>query len=104
MIDNCADDWRIAMTWQRMSQIGLELLVCAVHPVPGEYYFMWTTKLANKNKTLGTEKVPYDVAFSLPMFFRLYLICRVMLLHSKLFTDASSRSIGALNRINFNTR
>ena len=36
--------------------------------------------------------------------FRLYLICRVMLLHSKLFTDASSRSIGALNRINFNTR
>ncbi len=27
-----------------------------------------------------------------------------MLLHSKLFTDASSRSIGALNRINFNTR
>uniref|UniRef100_A0A6B2E5N5 Putative calcium-activated potassium channel n=1 Tax=Phlebotomus kandelakii TaxID=1109342 RepID=A0A6B2E5N5_9DIPT len=38
------------------------------------------------------------------MFLRLYLICRVMLLHSKLFTDASSRSIGALNRINFNTR
>ena len=27
-----------------------------------------------------------------------------MLLHSRLFTDASSRSIGALNRINFNTR
>lgn len=35
MIDNCADDWRIAMTWQRMSQIGLELLICAVHPIPG---------------------------------------------------------------------
>lgn len=48
--------------------------------------------------------MPIDVALSLPMFFRLYLICRVMLLHSKLFTDASSRSIGALNRINFNTR
>jgi len=28
----------------------------------------------------------------------------VMLLHSRLFSDASSRSIGALNRINFNTR
>ncbi|KNC23564.1 Small conductance calcium-activated potassium channel protein [Lucilia cuprina] len=53
---------------------------------------------------MGTEMVPYDVALSLPMFLRLYLICRVMLLHSKLFTDASSRSIGALNRINFNTR
>ncbi|XP_034649954.1 small conductance calcium-activated potassium channel protein isoform X20 [Drosophila subobscura] len=104
MIDNCADDWRIAMTWQRISQIGLELFICAIHPIPGEYYFQWTTKLANKNKTIGTELVPYDVALSLPMFLRLYLICRVMLLHSKLFTDASSRSIGALNRINFNTR
>lgn len=104
MIDNCADDWRIAMTWQRISQITLELCICAVHPIPGQYYFLWTTKLANKNKVLGEQLVPYDVALSLPMFLRLYLICRVMLLHSKLFTDASSRSIGALNRINFNTR
>ncbi|CAO1436542.1 unnamed protein product [Diamesa tonsa] len=104
MTDNCADDWRIAMTWQRISQIALELGICAIHPVPGEYYFTWTTKLSNKNKAIGTAEVPFDVALSLPMFLRLYLICRVMLLHSKLFTDASSRSIGALNRINFNTR
>ncbi|XP_066905136.1 small conductance calcium-activated potassium channel protein isoform X3 [Halyomorpha halys] len=104
MIDNCADDWRIAMTWQRMAQIGAELAICAVHPIPGEYYFLWTTKLANKGGEVGRQWVPYDVALSLPMFLRLYLICRVMLLHSKLFTDASSRSIGALNRINFNTR
>ena len=104
MIDNCADDWRIAMTWQRITQIGLELAICAIHPIPGECHFMWTTKLANKNKEILTVRVPLDVALSLPMFLRLYLICRVMLLHSKLFTDASSRSIGALNRINFNTR
>ncbi|XP_061937847.1 small conductance calcium-activated potassium channel protein isoform X2 [Apis cerana] len=104
MIDNCADDWRIAMTWQRIAQISLELLICAIHPIPGEYYFLWTTKLANKGGDFGSTWVPYDVTLSLPMFFRLYLICRVMLLHSKLFTDASSRSIGALNRINFNTR
>ena len=25
MIDNCADDWRIAMTWRRMMQIGENL-------------------------------------------------------------------------------
>ncbi|KAG5672746.1 hypothetical protein PVAND_002845 [Polypedilum vanderplanki] len=104
MIDNCADDWRIAMTWQRMAQIGLELLICAIHPIPGDNTFEWKTKLSNKNKEIKSEIVPLDVALSLPMFFRLYLICRVMLLHSKLFTDASSRSIGALNRINFNTR
>ena len=23
MIDNCADDWRIAMTWQRLMQVKL---------------------------------------------------------------------------------
>uniref|UniRef100_A0A672JPL3 Potassium calcium-activated channel subfamily N member 1 n=1 Tax=Salarias fasciatus TaxID=181472 RepID=A0A672JPL3_SALFA len=45
-----------------------------------------------------------DIVLSVPMFLRLYLIGRVMLLHSKLFTDASSRSIGALNKINFDTR
>ncbi|KAL7639061.1 UNVERIFIED_CONTAM: hypothetical protein RMT77_010595 [Armadillidium vulgare] len=104
MIDNCADDWRIAMTWQRIAQITTELVICAVHPVPGEYYFKWTTKLSNKDGSYTEKWVPIDVTLSLPMFLRLYLICRVMLLHSKLFTDASSRSIGALNRINFNTR
>ncbi|KTF90327.1 hypothetical protein cypCar_00021437, partial [Cyprinus carpio] len=45
-----------------------------------------------------------DMVLSVPMFLRLYLIARVMLLHSKLFTDASSRSIGALNKVHFNTR
>lgn len=92
------------MTWQRITQITVELCICAVHPIPGQYYFLWTTKLANKGGNVGSCWVPYDVTLSLPMFLRLYLICRVMLLHSKLFTDASSRSIGALNRINFNTR
>ncbi|XP_037513316.1 small conductance calcium-activated potassium channel protein isoform X1 [Rhipicephalus sanguineus] len=104
MIDNCADDWRIAMTPRRVAQILAELAVCAVHPVPGDQRFTWTTKLANHGNRVRSRDVPVDVTLSLPMFLRLYLICRVMLLHSKLFTDASSRSIGALNRINFNTR
>lgn len=104
MIDNCADDWRIAMTPRRITQIMAELLVCAIHPLPGDQRFTWTTKLANHGNRIRSRDVPIDVALSLPMFLRLYLICRVMLLHSKLFTDASSRSIGALNRINFNTR
>lgn len=98
MIDNCADDWRIAMTWQRIAQITTELVICAIHPIPGQYYFLWTTRLANKGGTIGMVWVPYDVTLSLPMFLRLYLICRVMLLHSKLFTDASSRSIGEFCR------
>ena len=58
---------------------------------------------ADFNSHTKSTRVYVDIILSLPMFFRLYLICRVMLLHSKLFTDASSRSIGAFNRIKFNT-
>ena len=102
MIDNCVEDWRIAMTWQRISQVLVEVIVCFVHPIPGNYSFMWITK-PEKAAEEHRAVVPIDLILSLPMFLRLYLICRSMLLHSKLFTDASSRSIGALNRINFNT-
>lgn len=82
MVNNCADDWRIAMTYQRIGLILVELLICAVHPIPGDYKFKWTTK-ATRPRVIPEKMVSIDVALSLPMFFRLYLICRVMLLHSK---------------------
>ncbi|XP_044304426.1 small conductance calcium-activated potassium channel protein 3 [Varanus komodoensis] len=103
VIDNGADDWRIAMTYERILYICLEMLVCAIHPIPGEYKFFWTARLAFSYAPSRAE-ADVDIILSIPMFLRLYLIARVMLLHSKLFTDASSRSIGALNKINFNTR
>ncbi|XP_030743720.2 small conductance calcium-activated potassium channel protein 3 [Echinops telfairi] len=103
VIDNGADDWRIAMTYERVLYISLEMLVCAIHPIPGEYKFFWNARLAFSYTPSRTE-ADVDIILSIPMFLRLYLIARVMLLHSKLFTDASSRSIGALNKINFNTR
>ncbi|XP_067416001.1 small conductance calcium-activated potassium channel protein 1 isoform X2 [Emydura macquarii macquarii] len=103
MVDNGADDWRIAMTYERIFFITLELIVCAIHPIPGEYLFTWTARLAF-TYTPSVADADVDIILSIPMFLRLYLIGRVMLLHSKLFTDASSRSIGALNKINFNTR
>lgn len=57
MIDNCLEDWRIAMTSQRLAQIGLEMLICSVHPIPGEYNFIWTTKLANHGGRFETKSV-----------------------------------------------
>ncbi|KAL0985233.1 hypothetical protein UPYG_G00154400, partial [Umbra pygmaea] len=103
VIDNGADDWRIAMTLERVLLISLELLVSAVHPVPGDFKFQWRARLAF-SYTLSQAEADLDMVLSVPMFLRLYLIARVMLLHSKLFTDASSRSIGALNKVHFNTR
>ncbi|XP_056617827.1 small conductance calcium-activated potassium channel protein 2 [Triplophysa dalaica] len=103
VIDNGADDWRIAMTIERVLLISLELIVSAVHPVPGDFKFMWRARLAFSYAPSQAE-ADLDMVLSVPMFLRLYLIARVMLLHSKLFTDASSRSIGALNKVHFNTR
>lgn len=98
VIDNGADDWRIAMTMERVLLIALELIVSAVHPVPGDFKFMWRARLAFSYAPSQAE-ADLDMVLSVPMFLRLYLIARVMLLHSKLFTDASSRSIGALNKV-----
>uniref|UniRef100_UPI0037E7063F small conductance calcium-activated potassium channel protein 1b n=1 Tax=Semicossyphus pulcher TaxID=241346 RepID=UPI0037E7063F len=103
MVDNGADDWRIAMTLERILFVVLELFICAIHPIPGQYVFTWTARLAF-SYTASVADADVDIILSVPMFLRLYLIGRVMLLHSKLFTDASSRSIGALNKISFDTR
>lgn len=100
---NSAEDWRIAITWHRTVQIGLEIIACALCPLPVDISFYWTTVHAD-GETVTTTEVPLDVLLSIPMFFRLYWLCRVMLLHSRLFTDASSRSIAGLNRVNFNAR
>ncbi|XP_060573425.1 small conductance calcium-activated potassium channel protein-like isoform X2 [Ruditapes philippinarum] len=102
-VDNCVEDWRVAISPKRIAQLSVELVVCAIHPVPGDFRFTWKT-MHHDGIIKLSEEVSIDVLLSLPMFLRLYLIARVMLLHSKLFTDASSRSIGALNRINFDTR
>ncbi|CAF1356682.1 unnamed protein product [Rotaria magnacalcarata] len=50
---------------------------------------------------ISTSYVPIDVILSLPMFFRLYLICRLIMLRSPLVRDASSQSLGYLNRVSF---
>lgn len=52
----------------------------------------------------SNKVVSIDIILSLPMFLRLYLIFRVVVLHSKLFTDTGSRSIGAMNKVDFTTQ
>ncbi|CAD6199101.1 unnamed protein product [Caenorhabditis auriculariae] len=93
---NAADDWLVAITLRRSVQVVSELLICVLCPMPFELFGSriigkWTLERLNE-------------FLSIVMFFRLYWVCRVMLLHSRLFTDASSRSIAGLNRVNFNAR
>ena len=80
MVDNCIDDWRIALSARRVLQLSLELVVCSVHPPPGTSYFEWRPVYDvddDDGRSLPTPRlVPTDTLLALPMFFRLYLVCR----------------------------
>ncbi|XP_064840090.1 small conductance calcium-activated potassium channel protein 1-like [Oncorhynchus masou masou] len=96
--DNGSEDWQIAMTTERMSRIALELFVAAVHPFPVGLPLSWQAM----SPTLSETEL--EIVLALPMFLRLYLLGRALMLHSRLYTDTASRSIGALNKIHFNSR
>ncbi|XP_057683223.1 small conductance calcium-activated potassium channel protein 1-like isoform X1 [Corythoichthys intestinalis] len=99
--DSSAEDWRIAMTTDRLALITLELAVAAIHPYPVGLQAYFERQVVT---TAALSETELEIVLALPMFLRLYLLCRAMMLHSRLFTDTASRSIGALNKIHFNAR
>ncbi|XP_062586664.1 small conductance calcium-activated potassium channel protein-like [Saccostrea cucullata] len=103
IVNNSVDDWRIAMTARRITQMTVEFIVCSIHPIPGNFYTTWPATVAEGERHRSL-RVPLDTILALPMFLRLFLVCRFIMLHSKLYEDASSQSLGALNRIHFNFR
>ncbi|CAJ0583754.1 unnamed protein product, partial [Mesorhabditis spiculigera] len=115
LVDCGADDWRVVMTTWRIMQFILEFTVCAICPIPGTGEMSWayietrTPVLYSNNNTqrkqadsFSMRDVPVDVLLSLLMLFRFYLVARFMVLHSKQFQDASTRTLAALNRIQVN--
>ncbi|UJR35200.1 hypothetical protein I4U23_027967 [Adineta vaga] len=146
-VDNSIDDWRIALTRNKIISIIFEAFICMIHPIPGHFLVEWSSQYVKKvgtnlnfvnpyrstqqnllssptllNSTMITTTtqipsstispndtnetpqafVPIDVMLSLPMFCRLYLVARFIMLHSHLVRDASSQSLGYLNRVSFN--
>lgn len=102
-VDNGVDDLRLAMSGSRVIKILTEFIICSIHPIPGTFSITWDATVAD-GQTVRSSTVPLDVVLSLPMFLRFYLICRAIMLHSRLYQDASSQGLGALNRIHFNFR
>uniref|UniRef100_A0AAF5D2I9 Sphingomyelin phosphodiesterase n=1 Tax=Strongyloides stercoralis TaxID=6248 RepID=A0AAF5D2I9_STRER len=103
LIDSGADDWRVALTTERIIKLGIELIVCACCPFPGSGTIRWP-HISPIDRNVTMVQVPTDVVLSVPMFLRAYLLCRFMVLHSKQFQDAATRSIAALNRISMDFR
>ncbi|KAK6755604.1 hypothetical protein RB195_014148 [Necator americanus] len=103
LIDSGADDWRVAVSMDRVIKLSVELAICAVCPFPGSGSIRWPF-ISPETRLVKMVDVPVDVLLSVPMFLRSYLLCRFMVLHSKQFQDAATRSIAALNRISMDFR
>jgi potassium intermediate/small conductance calcium-activated channel subfamily N protein 3/potassium intermediate/small conductance calcium-activated channel subfamily N len=90
----------------------LEFIICSICPIPGTGNIYWSfieaPRFRSRNSiSMGSmgyvlKPVPVDVLLSLLMIGRIYLFCRFIVLHSKQFQDASTRTLAALNRIQVN--
>ncbi|CAF3128291.1 unnamed protein product [Rotaria socialis] len=104
-VNNSIDDWRITVTNKKILLILFEILICAVHPTPRSFPHQLNASLETRhlNSSISTNYtlsyIAVDVALGLPMFGRLYLVCRFIMFHSHLMHDALSQSVGYLNKI-----
>lgn len=98
MTDNSLEDWRLAVNFPfTFLKILIELLVCAIHPFPGNI----TTHVSDP-KGNGHD-VSIDAILSILMLLRLYLIGKFLVVHSRLLTNTATQSLGALNKVKINT-
>ncbi len=73
---NSLEDCRVGLTNTKICLIAIEILICAVHPMPRSYPYVDPPKL---NSTLFTDPYPLsytaiDVGFGIPSKFYLYLL------------------------------
>jgi hypothetical protein len=98
MTDNSLEDWRLAVNFPfTFLKILIELLVCTIHPFPGNI----TTHVSDP-KGNGHD-VSIDAILSILMLLRLYLIGKFLVVHSRLLTNTATQSLGALNKVKINT-
>ncbi|CAF1494944.1 unnamed protein product, partial [Rotaria sordida] len=104
-VNNSIEDYRVTLTNRKIFLILLEVLICAIHPIPRSIPHYLKALLKNRDPNSSTS-TPYtlshidiDVALGLPMFARVYLLCRFIMFHSNLFLDTSSRSISCFNKV-----
>ncbi|CAF4215088.1 unnamed protein product, partial [Rotaria sordida] len=104
-VNNSIEDYSVAITYQKILLIVLEILVCAVHPMPRSFPCHSNPSVENISSNSSTfnryplSYISVDVALGFPMFARVYLLCRFIMFHSHVFHDISSRSVGYLNKI-----
>jgi hypothetical protein len=120
---NRIDNWHVELTVNKILWIIVELVICAIHPVPRAYPYVEPERI-NSNSTgsdlssldsYSESYISLDVALGLPskfspdfsvnknsfgiVFFRLYLLGRSIILHSHSVRNITLRSLGYLNHV-----
>ncbi|CAF2840393.1 unnamed protein product [Rotaria sp. Silwood2] len=104
---NALEDWRVELTNSKILLIILEISICAIHPMPRSYpqtdpEKINSTSIESDSSPPNSYSLSYtavDVGLGLPMFLRLYLLGRSIMLHSHVIRDISLRSLGYLNQV-----
>lgn len=97
-MNNYLHSWRVELTGRKVFLILLEIVICSIHPMPRHLPILSkTTEIP-----ITTSNVEIDLILGLPMFLRLYLLCRFIMYRSHLVHNASSQSIGSLNEVTIN--
>ncbi|XP_005107423.2 small conductance calcium-activated potassium channel protein 3 [Aplysia californica] len=93
MLDAKVDDPLAVTSFATWACLASELLVCAVHPFPGD--------IKAYMSTIGGHMGKYhmDGILSVLMMFRLYLVGRFLVVHSPLLTDESTQTISAVSHV-----
>ncbi|CAB3397250.1 unnamed protein product [Caenorhabditis bovis] len=104
LVETGTSNWRVGVSKNRLLQIVLELAVCSICPFPETGWINWPYLSNDPIKIREKIKVPVSVLLTLPMFLRLYIVCRYMVLHSSQNQDTATRTIASLNHISVDFR
>jgi hypothetical protein len=67
-VNNSLDNWRVGLTGIKIFLILLEVLICAIHPIPRSFPGLWN--LTPENSTIShsipLSRISLDIAFGLP--------------------------------------
>uniref|UniRef100_A0A2C9JLL0 Potassium channel domain-containing protein n=1 Tax=Biomphalaria glabrata TaxID=6526 RepID=A0A2C9JLL0_BIOGL len=94
MLDAKVDDPLAVTSSSTWFCLLIELLVCAIHPFPGDTRIYMATIDGHTQ-----DRVHLDGILSVLMMFRLYLVGRFLVVHSSLLTDKSTQTISAVSHV-----
>lgn len=76
----------------------LELLICAVHPLPIDM-FVQQTKISNTPPYYSKTPINLNLFLTVFMFLRVHLVLRAVLMHHNLYKSPAAHMFGPLNKV-----